>query len=73
MQEADRLAERLRARVEQECFQGRSVTISLGLTEYLPGESSRALLKRVDKALYEAKQAGRNCVVSKPRVQGAGA
>ncbi|HEX9802988.1 MAG TPA: diguanylate cyclase [Gammaproteobacteria bacterium] len=73
MQEADRLAERLRARVEQECFQGRSVTISLGLTEYLPGESSLALLKRVDKALYEAKQAGRNCVVSKPRVQGAGA
>lgn len=69
MQEAERLAERLRTRVEHESFQGRSVTISLGLTEYLPGESSRALLKRVDKALYEAKQAGRNCVVSKPRVQ----
>lgn len=39
------------------------VTISLGVTEYRPGESAWALLKRVDEALYAAKLAGRNRVV----------
>jgi diguanylate cyclase (GGDEF)-like protein len=37
------------------------VTLSIGLTEALPGESIGPVMERADKALYEAKRAGRNC------------
>jgi diguanylate cyclase len=36
------------------------VTISLGVTMHLAGESLEAFLNRADEALYEAKNAGRN-------------
>ena len=36
------------------------VTISIGLSACLPGESAHALLGRVDRALYQAKRDGRN-------------
>lgn len=39
------------------------VTISIGLTEYDPGETIDALIERVDGALYKAKESGRNCMV----------
>lgn len=35
-------------------------TLSLGVTQAIPGESVDALLVRVDKALYEAKKTGKN-------------
>jgi diguanylate cyclase (GGDEF)-like protein len=38
-----------------------SITLSIGLSEALPGEHSMMLLGRADKALYDAKRAGRNC------------
>lgn len=38
------------------------VTISAGLAEAHTGEASNAFLARVDKALYQAKQDGRNRV-----------
>lgn len=37
------------------------LTISIGLTQAIPGEVAGALLARADKALYNAKNAGRNC------------
>jgi diguanylate cyclase len=40
-----------------------AVTISIGIAETEPGESLEALLGRADAALYEAKAAGRDCVV----------
>ena len=39
------------------------VTVSIGATEFIPGESYEALFERCDKALYQAKQSGRNCTV----------
>lgn len=39
------------------------VTVSIGATEFIPGESYEALFERCDKALYQAKQAGRNCTM----------
>ena len=40
---------------------GLPLTISIGLTQATPGEVAAPLLARADKALYNAKNAGRNC------------
>ena len=40
-----------------------SITASFGVAELQPGESPEALIERVDKLLYEAKQLGRNRVM----------
>ena len=41
-----------------------SVSVSIGVTEHHSGEHIRDMLKRVDRALYRAKHAGRNRVES---------
>ena len=58
------LLEKLRAAIEG-CpfhFKGEpvTVTLSMGMTAFRPGEHSDAALKRADQALYRAKHAGRN-------------
>ena len=42
------------------------VTVSVGVTNYSVGESVDAFIDRADKALYQAKTKGRNCVVHTP-------
>ncbi|MCU1226667.1 MAG: hypothetical protein JWQ42_4760 [Edaphobacter sp.] len=37
------------------------ITLSIGLTQAVPGETVAAIMARADTALYEAKRAGRNC------------
>ena len=60
------VAERIREQVEHfdwdEKLRNR-VTVSIGLTQYLPGESVLDLFSRTDTAMYLAKQGGRNQVV----------
>jgi diguanylate cyclase len=61
-----KLLEHLRASIEA-CpfhFKGErvTITISMGLTAFKPGEHSDLVLKRADQALYRAKNAGRNRV-----------
>ena len=41
-----------------------AVTASFGVADLAPGEPGDAFMRRVDKALYEAKHSGRNCVVA---------
>ena len=36
------------------------ITLSMGLTHYLPHDTPRLMLQRADHALYQAKSAGRN-------------
>lgn len=42
------------------------LTASFGLTDYVAGDTAEALTKRADEALYAAKKAGRDRVVSLP-------
>jgi diguanylate cyclase (GGDEF)-like protein len=64
---ASALAEDLRARVAEARFDGfdadERVTISLGVSEGVPGDDIEALLRRADAALYRAKGEGRDRVV----------
>jgi diguanylate cyclase (GGDEF)-like protein len=40
------------------------VTFSVGVATLLPAEIAPALIGRADKAMYEAKRKGKNCVVT---------
>lgn len=40
------------------------VTLSMGLAVYKPGDTLKSLLQRADKALYQAKEKGRNRVIT---------
>jgi len=59
-------AERIRKRIDETEFrtEGGSLrmTVSCGLTSYRNGEDMRAMLARADRALYLAKESGRNRV-----------
>lgn len=56
------VAENLRNKIEQYKFPivGK-VTVSCGITEYQNGEQPVAVVERADRALYKAKNSGRNC------------
>lgn len=58
------LAEKLRSVIEGHKFEGidRPLTCSVGLTSYKDGDSLNSLMDRADRALYEAKNNGRNCI-----------
>ncbi|MBA2534689.1 MAG: GGDEF domain-containing protein [Rubrobacter sp.] len=61
VREADRLAERLRAKIADRISDSSpTVTASLGFAEYETGDTPETLIKRADQALYKAKILGRN-------------
>jgi diguanylate cyclase (GGDEF)-like protein len=64
MDDAFRMAEEIRMAVSQLDIQSRTgkilVTISLGVAQYVSGEKIDQLLRRVDQAMYLAKERGRN-------------
>jgi diguanylate cyclase len=63
-------AERIRRRISEARLTRRttgeeltSVTVSIGVAQFRMGESGNGLIERCDKALYQAKRAGRNRVI----------
>lgn len=66
-QEALATGERIRQRVFDTPFSyddaNFHLTMTLGISTYVPGQSIKALVKAADHALYKGKAAGRNCVV----------
>lgn len=60
---ASQLAEKIRERIASTHF-GRAgkKTASFGVASFYPGEDSESLIQRVDSALYDAKESGRNRV-----------
>ena len=60
------LAARLRLEIERFSFDTvQHITCSFGVTQFKAGDTQQRLLERVDIALYEAKENGRNQVVVK--------
>ena len=68
MAETAEIAETLRARIAALRIPvgagALSLTCSFGISEWQAGDGIDPLLKRADMAMYEAKLAGRNCVVA---------
>lgn len=66
--------ERIRAQVESHAWTGLlrgRVTVSIGVTQYVLGESVLEFFSRADTAMYMAKEGGRNqVVVEEPVVRG---
>lgn len=65
------IAERLRQSVAERRIRRRttgeeisSITVSIGVAELRPGEAAEHLIDRCDRALYRAKRAGRNRVMT---------
>lgn len=57
------IAEALRTRVESENFKAvGKVTCSVGITDITEYDEAEIVFERMDKALYDAKSSGRNCV-----------
>ncbi len=63
---AQKLADKLRKQVKAHYFEDvEHITVSIGITHCDGHSEKEALLKRVDEALYEAKESGRDRVVAK--------
>ncbi len=64
---AEQCAERIRDKIAKYLFVDKknnisiSITISAGITELVEGDDETSVIARADKALYLAKQSGRNC------------
>lgn len=70
LRQAGKLAEKLRSLVESHQFENNAkVTVSVGVATLVDGETLDQLFVRVDKALYEAKNAGRNRVALSDEVR----
>ncbi len=70
LEEVSRVAEEIRKAVESSPFHSEgkriTLTISCGMSEFHAGDMPKTVFKRADKALYQAKEQGKNrcCVLS---------
>jgi len=69
LQSAAAVAERIRLRIadrQPPRSHEPDVTVSIGVAELQPGDHARDVIDRADRAMYEAKRAGKNRVVATP-------
>lgn len=66
LSDAKKIAERIREKTARELLlpDGNTITVSIGVSQYRQNESLNTCLSRADKALYQAKNTGRNKVVT---------
>ncbi len=63
--QAEQFAESLRQTIAENCYVTvQHVTMSFGVSEKMEGDTMDTLVKRADEALYQAKESGRNRVVT---------
>jgi diguanylate cyclase (GGDEF)-like protein len=64
LKRAKDIAKRILTRIEDEKYDNidMKITLSIGLSEYVNGETLDKFIEKVDKALYEAKESGKNCI-----------
>lgn len=61
IEEAKNVAEQVRSEIENHLFTVvKQKTSSFGVSEYIQGDNSRSIINRADKALYKAKEYGKN-------------
>ncbi|WP_419757777.1 diguanylate cyclase [Acidisoma sp.] len=70
VQAAAAVAQRLRLAVEADDTMEQHVTLSIGVAAYVPFRGTHGLIADADRALYAAKDAGRNCVMTADDVTG---
>ena len=70
---AERVSEQIRQSIEKKKIKMKAsgqtlgaITMSIGASQYIPGESPSALIERSDQGLYRAKREGRNRTVIEP-------
>ena len=64
LEQSIKIAEKYRKLISETEFDiGRNLTVSMGVSQYSLSETSETLFQRTDKALYQAKSAGRNRVM----------
>jgi len=71
LRSSEQFSEKLRQQIEACSFEKAGIksikmTSSFGVTAYRKEDTPEALIKRCDNALYTAKHAGKNCVVTLP-------
>lgn len=71
LKDAERLANKLRETIAAKDIVNQArgeklgkLSVSLGVTQFQPGEPLMGFIDRADRALYKAKAEGRNCVIS---------
>ncbi|GAB6097473.1 diguanylate cyclase [Desulfatiferula olefinivorans] len=69
--EAATVASRIQSRLSDETFVSMTgtpsiITLSIGVTEYHPGEDVSAFIQRADTAMYQSKEAGKNAITVLP-------
>src|SRR5260370_6611836 len=69
------VAERIRRRIAEARLTRRStgreigsVTVSIGVAQFRLAEAAEAMIERCDRALYQAKRAGRNRIVTENQI-----
>ncbi|WP_024789563.1 diguanylate cyclase [Lebetimonas sp. JH292] len=61
--EAVKICEKLKKIIQEHDFDGLNVTISFGISELKENDDNISIVNRADRALYKAKEKGRNMVV----------